>query len=99
MCPCQLAAKRDADARRPTASARGYNGAWQKARKGFLQSHPHCVMCGEVATVVDHIQPHRNDIRLFWDKSNWQSLCSFHHNSFKQRLEKQSPDRAGPRKG
>ena len=32
------------------------------------------------ATVVDHIIPHRGDMKLFWDKSNWQPLCEHHHN-------------------
>jgi len=40
------------------------------------------------ATVVDHITPHRGDMTLFWDKSNWQSLCKRCHDSHKQRLEK-----------
>lgn len=31
------------------------------------------------ATVVDHIIPHRGDNKLFWDKSNWQSLCKRCH--------------------
>jgi 5-methylcytosine-specific restriction endonuclease McrA len=40
------------------------------------------------ANVVDHRIPHRGDQALFWDRSNWQSLCAPHHNSTKQRLEK-----------
>ena len=31
------------------------------------------------ATVVDHVVPHRGDIKLFWDRDNWQSLCKEHH--------------------
>ena len=27
----------------------------------------------------DHIVPHRGDMRLFWDESNWQPLCKRHH--------------------
>jgi 5-methylcytosine-specific restriction endonuclease McrA len=38
---------------------------------------------------VDHIIPHRGDDRLFWDRSNWQALCAHHHNSNKQRLDRQ----------
>ena len=55
----------------------------------------------EAATVVDHIIPHRLDEALkssdpdriaeararFWDSSNWQSLCTTHHNSTKQAEE------------
>jgi 5-methylcytosine-specific restriction protein A len=31
------------------------------------------------ATVVDHIVPHRGDVKLFWDENNWQSLCKSCH--------------------
>ncbi|WP_435645121.1 HNH endonuclease [Butyricicoccus porcorum] len=31
------------------------------------------------ATVVDHIVPHRGDPKLFWDQTNWQSLCKQCH--------------------
>ena len=56
-------------------------------------AHPLCVMCQadgrvEPATVVDHIKPHRGDSAMFWDRSNWQSLCKRHHDSDKQMLEK-----------
>jgi hypothetical protein len=40
------------------------------------------------AVVVDHIVPHRGDMKLFWDSGNWQSLCKTCHDSFKQRQEK-----------
>jgi len=32
------------------------------------------------ALVVDHIQPHKGNDDLFWDASNWQSLCEACHN-------------------
>lgn len=65
---------------RDSASKRGYNSRWQKARLKYLHSHPLCVLCREQgrlteATVVDHIIPHRGDQKLFWDESNWQALC------------------------
>jgi 5-methylcytosine-specific restriction protein A len=77
---------------RPSAQARGYGTAWAKARKGYLASHPHCIMChkqGMVvqATVVDHIKRHGGDQALFWDKANWQPLCKPHHDSTKQMIE------------
>jgi 5-methylcytosine-specific restriction protein A len=31
------------------------------------------------AIVVDHIIPHKGNYKLFWDKSNWQSLCKSCH--------------------
>nr|WP_246414712.1 HNH endonuclease signature motif containing protein [Yoonia ponticola] len=44
-------------------------------------------MCRGKATTVDHIKPHRGDKVLFWDKNNWQSLCTSCHNRHKQRVE------------
>lgn len=78
---------------RPSSSQRGYNSRWQKARASFLLKHPLCQMherLGAVvaATVVDHIVPHRGDSALFWDRSNWQSLCKPCHDRHKQRLER-----------
>lgn len=51
------------------------------------------VECGErslplpYGNVVDHRIPHRGDQALFWDESNWQTLCAFHHSGEKQRSE------------
>ena len=49
-----------------------------------MQAHPLCCMCRKEgryvkATDVDHIVPHRGDLKLFWDRSNWQALCHRHH--------------------
>jgi 5-methylcytosine-specific restriction endonuclease McrA len=75
-----------------TTSERGYGWKWQQEREQYLAEHPLCVMCdaeGRLvgATVVDHITPHRGDQKLFWRRSNWQSLCATHHSSHKQRQE------------
>lgn len=92
-CACQIASTRARnrrhDATRPTAAQRGYNGAWRKARAAFLAIHQHCAMCHAPATVVDHINPHRGDKALFWDRQNWQPLCAPCHNRHKQRQERQ----------
>lgn len=40
-----------------------------------------------IGLVVDHVIPHRGDQALFWDRSNWQSLCHDHHDIVKQREE------------
>ncbi|HAV5378574.1 TPA: HNH endonuclease [Acinetobacter baumannii] len=77
-----------------SSTERGYGYRWQKARERFLRSNPLCVYCKakglvEVATVVDHIIPHRGDQEIFWDESQWQSLCASCHSSVKQREEKQ----------
>ena len=69
---------------RPTASARGYGSRWRAARERYLAEHPLCVAClamgrPRVATVVDHVVPHKGDDRLFWDEANWQALCRHCH--------------------
>ena len=63
-----------------TRTERGYSNKWLKASKSFLMEHPLCAECerqGRVtpATEVDHIIPHKGDMELFWDVSNWQALC------------------------
>jgi 5-methylcytosine-specific restriction protein A len=73
-------------------AARGYGSRWQSVRLGFLRSHPLCVICetsGRItaADTVDHVRPHLGDMRLFWDRSNWQPLCRSCHSSTKQRIE------------
>lgn len=78
---------------RASARDRGYTTAWDKARAGFLRLHPHCALCAReglivAATVVDHITPHRGDQRLFWSQTNWQGLCTNHHSSDKQQVER-----------
>jgi hypothetical protein len=77
---------------RPTARERGYTTRWDKARAGFLRSHPSCAFCARrgvhtQATVVDHIVPHRGDMRVFWDHANWQPLCAPCHNGAKRSYE------------
>jgi 5-methylcytosine-specific restriction enzyme A len=74
-----------ADKRRGTSTQRGYGYRWQKQRAHYLREHPLCVECMRLghtvpASVVDHIKPHRGDEALFNDESNWQSLCTMHHN-------------------
>ncbi len=36
---------------------------------------------------MDHIKPHRGDLALFWDRTNWQPLCNPCHNSLKAQVE------------
>ncbi|MDW7670566.1 MAG: HNH endonuclease signature motif containing protein [Bacillota bacterium] len=76
---CEVHAKR-CDNHRPSASRRGYDNRWRKARARYLREHTFCRSCEEngrlvKATVVDHIQPHRGNTDLFWDETNWQPLC------------------------
>jgi len=56
-----------------------------KARARFLEEHPLCKTCQEqgrltVAFAVDHRVPHRGNVELFWDESNWDPMCESHHN-------------------
>ena len=63
-----------------------YNHKWQQERLVWLNEHPLCSACLEqgkttLATVVDHVVPHKGDAVLFWDSTgNWQSLCATCHN-------------------
>lgn len=49
--------------------------AYRKRRAQFMTMHPLCAVCGEPATDLDHIVPHKGNLKLFWDVNNWQSLC------------------------
>jgi len=78
-----------------SSSERGYTWAWHKARNAYIAANPLCVMCLAMkpkritaANVVDHVIPHEGNQELFWDEDNWQSLCSDHHSSDKQMLER-----------
>lgn len=93
---CPKAVERDRerkarfDQRRPTARNRGYDARWDSERRAFLKFNPTCRRCGEPASVVDHIKPHKGDHRLFWDRANWQPLCRHCHSSAKQAQEKRT---------
>jgi 5-methylcytosine-specific restriction enzyme A len=76
--------QREFDQQRDSAAARGYGSKWRMARREFLRNSPLCVKCHVVgilrsATVVDHIIPHKGDQKLFWNQSNWQSMCKRCH--------------------
>lgn len=88
-CRCakhQHQVKRQQDDRRGGSTARGYGYKWQKAREQFLKENPLCaehLARGQVAaaTVVDHKVPHKGDMALFWNRSNWQPLCKSCHDT------------------
>lgn len=69
---------------------------WRKLRLQQLNKEPLCAYCIKFddrytqATVVDHIQAHQGDTKLMYDPKNLNSLCKFHHDSYKQRLEKRN---------
>lgn len=83
-CECRKVDDKARDKWRGSRSERGYGRRWKRARLRWLACNPLCVehlRSGEtvVASVVDHIQPHKGDWRLFWDQQNWQSLCKSCH--------------------
>ncbi|MDF0581258.1 HNH endonuclease [Bradyrhizobium yuanmingense] len=85
--------KRDYDRRRGSARKRGYTRAWDVAATAFKRENSLCVMCAKEGRwtpvfAVDHIIPHKGDPKLFWERSNWQSLCERHHNRDKRNLER-----------
>ena len=66
--------------------------AWRRLRVAQLTAKPLCRMCEElgqfvIATIVDHVRPHRGDLALFHDETNLQSLCKPCHDSHKQAQE------------
>lgn len=93
-CPCCTAPRKRAhDANRPNARQRGYDTKWEKERKAYLAANPWCCKCAAhgirtKATVVNHIIPHRMDLRLFWNRRNWEPVCAPCHNGATQSEEK-----------
>lgn len=66
---------------------------WQRLRAHQLSMQPLCRMCLITeditpATVIDHVKPHKGDLKLFYDANNLQSLCKPHHDGAKQRIER-----------
>ena len=78
-----------------------YGRRWHKARRTFLLSHTRCVHCERKgrhrkATVVDHIEPHRGDLDLFWNIDNWQALCQKCHSAKSGAEKRGRPRKAKP---
>jgi 5-methylcytosine-specific restriction enzyme A len=64
---------------------------WKRVRKHQLQSSPFCKFCMEhgratVATICDHVEPHKGDINKFW-LGALQSLCLHCHLTAKRDIE------------
>jgi 5-methylcytosine-specific restriction protein A len=78
--------RRRYDDQRGTANQRGYTYRWRQASALFIAGHPLCSYCQEkdppvitAAVLVDHFVPHRGDMELFWDETNWRSCCDECH--------------------
>lgn len=54
---------------------------WRVLRRNHLKANPWCVVCGRLATVVDHKTVHRGDAKLFYDPNNLQSMCKRDHDA------------------
>lgn len=66
---------------------------WSDIRLAHLSTSPLCMAClkeGKLmpGEIVDHVIPHQGAAKLFWDKTNLQTLCWRHHNT-KSHAEKQ----------
>ena len=89
-------AKRTSDGRLQPHE-RGYTKRWRRAALRYLKHHSTCAMlgvdakCAGLATCVDHVIPHKGDLRLFWDKRNWQGLCRPCHSRKTRREQLQAP--------
>lgn len=71
-----------------------YNYRWQQVRLIYIAQHPVCVSCGELATDVDHITPHKGHADpLFWDTANYQALC---HACHSRKTRRQAREHVGP---
>ena len=67
------------DQRRGSASSRGYDYKWQKARASYLKSHPLCVECLKndkltPAALVHHVKRIKDGGSVL-DHSNLMCLC------------------------
>ena len=71
-----------------------YNGKrWRVTSKKFLDSHPKCVWCGDIATEVDHIEEIKTPSGWArrYDESNFRALCTDCHNKRHKRFQKRMP--------
>lgn len=65
------------DQKRPNASKRGYDKAWETEAKAFLSlpENELCARCGAKASVVMHIKSIRTRPDLRMVRSNWRAGC------------------------
>ena len=65
---------------------------WNVLRTNHIMLNPLCVFCKKegritLAQEVDHIKPHKENLELFLDETNWQSLCLQCHRFRKKQIE------------
>jgi 5-methylcytosine-specific restriction endonuclease McrA len=56
-----------------------YDSTWESYRRKFLAINTRCYACGQAATVVDHVRPHKGSKTLFEKTDNHISLCKSDH--------------------
>lgn len=78
MCLVQMGLATEADCRRAFDGEAKAEVMLVCAERGLVVPWAH---------VVDHRTPHRGEQTLFWNRANWQSLCTPHHSRDKQRTE------------
>ena len=84
--PVYLPEARERERERGSASARGYDRAWQRVRAAHVAREPLCRFCAAVGRVtavaeVDHIVPIRVDPGRRLDPTNLRSLCKTCHST------------------
>jgi 5-methylcytosine-specific restriction endonuclease McrA len=64
------------------------SAAWRSYRLRFLAENPECYACGKPATQVDHLIPHKGDVRLFEKVDNHLPLCESCHSIVTKKFDK-----------
>ena len=78
-------ARQQQDSARGTAAERGYGWRWAEYSRLYRKEHPLCVECEKQGQLTfsehtDHIIPVKGkDDPRFWDPTNHQALCAYHH--------------------
>jgi 5-methylcytosine-specific restriction endonuclease McrA len=75
-----------------------YDSDWERYRLKFLKVNDKCYCCGNPSNVVDHIVPHKGDVKLFWKEENYMPLCDSCHNTITARFDKNYRDNSLHRK-
>jgi 5-methylcytosine-specific restriction enzyme A len=92
-CPTHAKARQQMYDRYKQGDTRYDTTRWRRLRASVLAENPLCTVCEQqgqitVATVVDHRQPHRGDVRLMYDldflegkssESNLAPMCASCH--------------------
>ncbi len=101
---CDRCGPRNVYRHRGNSTERGYGGRWKRASERYKRLHPLCVCCqamgiatgerGRTGILVDHIVPAWVAPELFWDESNWQTLCHQCDQKYKKPIERRlgTPD-------